>query len=62
MLCKHLLTLFLTLAVAVVSVTEASLRTYCLEDEDDCDEAWTPFPNMASALVGKRPILNKVHA
>ena len=52
---RYYLTLVLALvAIFVTSFSEASLRTYCLEDEDDCDEAWTPFPNMASALVGKK--------
>ncbi len=32
----------------------AGMKTYCsYEDGDDsCDSEWTPFPNLASALVG----------
>jgi len=28
------------------------LKSYCLGSEDTCDEFWTPFENMAAALVG----------
>lgn len=43
--------LLLALALFLHGV-QGGLKTYCLANENDCDENWTPFPNMASALVG----------
>ena len=31
---------------------DCTLKSYCLAEDDDCDEDWVPFENMASALVG----------
>lgn len=34
-------------------LAEGNLKSYCVvDDDDDCDSDWTPFPNMASSLVG----------
>lgn len=41
--------------LAMVKVSQASygsLKSYCLVEDDECDEDWTPFENMASTLVG----------
>ena len=45
------LTLLLLLAI-LASECSATLKSYCLAEDDDCDEDWVPFENMASALVG----------
>ena len=44
---------FATVLVSLSSSSSSSLKTYCIYSEDkDCDENWTPFPGMTSALSG----------
>eukprot|EP00095_Tigriopus_kingsejongensis_P005914 maker-scaffold392_size185621-snap-gene-0.24 protein:Tk05914 transcript:maker-scaffold392_size185621-snap-gene-0.24-mRNA-1 annotation:"PREDICTED: uncharacterized protein LOC100215110" len=50
--CNHPCALGVCVLLLILHSTQAGLKPYCLLTETDCDENWTPFSNMASALVG----------
>ena len=53
---------FLTNERTKAASSTSGLKTYRLFGSDkDCDEYWTPFPNMVSALVGYVQTVDREH-